>query len=514
MHCTSVLVSIALLIGLVHSFSWDIVVGRTKQLLFYYNGTLTHTEDLPSTYHYNEVQSVTYDPVQNRILFSAKMYYPNISISSFNLSTRKIQILFTRPQGNSRVAYDPVTQLYFWRDDKEIYSYSLNSTSSEQADLRKLLFTLDYYCYDIAVDSCGGYIYWVTDKRIERARLDGSGREVLIDSKVYDRRNLAIDQQTQKIYWTETKYYRVEEVSIKSADFYGNHRTTLYTIRKATFINAFTISADFIYWQIYDQEAIWQLPKNSPRGVAEKIYTVTKELCTLCHRIASNYTILEQVQGRNNCDALQDLNSSNLNPESTASICQKYCFQGNCSISTTGQPTCSCKAGYSGERCDLVNTCHDYCLHGGVCSLNEENKRVCQCTAGYDGERCEVSICKDYCFQGNCNVSAEGMPKCSCKAGFSGDRCEVNMCYNRCSNGGVCSLNEEDEPACECTADYEGERCDIPITRTSDCPDNATQQVIRDLRSVVRLIIQELIRILQFFSHKLDEYEAQDLIMQ
>ncbi|KAJ8707784.1 hypothetical protein PYW07_011461 [Mythimna separata] len=436
MHCTSVLVLIALLIGLVHSFSWDIVVGRTKELRFYYNGTLTHTQDLPSTY--NEVQSVTYDPVQNRVIFVAIMDYPTISISSFNLSTRQIQILFTRPQGYyARVAYDPVTQLYFWKDDIKIYSYSLNSTSSEQADVGNLLFTLDTLCHDIAVDSCGGYIYWVTEMRMERARLDGSDREVLIDSNIYDRRNLAIDQQTQKIYWTETKNKGVEEVYIESADFDGKNRTTLYIIRKAYIINAFTVSADFIYWQLYDQEAIWQLPKNSPRGVAKIIYTVTKDLCSGCHHIASNYTILEQIQGRNDCNALQDLNSSNLNPESTASICQKYCFQGNCSISTTGQPTCSCKAGYSGERCDLVNTCHDYCLHGGVCSLNEENKRVCQCTAGYDGER-----------------------------------------------------------------------CDIPITRTSDSPDNATQQVIRDLRSVVRLIIQELIRILQFFSNKLDEYEA------
>ncbi|KAJ8710913.1 hypothetical protein PYW08_009428 [Mythimna loreyi] len=104
-----------------------------------------------------------------------------------------------------------------------------------------------------------------------------------------------------------------------------------------------------------------------------------------------------------------------------------------------------------------------------------------------------------------------GQPVCSCKAGYSGNRCEVNMCYDYCLHNGVCYLNEEDKPTCGCPADYEGERCDVAITRADDCADSSTQkkQIMRDLRSGLRQVLkEELKRILQLFSDKLNEDEA------
>ncbi|KAJ8707715.1 hypothetical protein PYW07_011392 [Mythimna separata] len=455
-----VLALLVLLVSSARSLSWDIVVGSGQQLKFYFNGTLTHTEIIPSAH---EIHSVTNDPVQYRVLF-ADYNYVNMLIYSFDISTKTTQHLLTRKNAGYylRVVYDPLTQVLYWRTGREIYSYSLNPAISNKEVDGKLLITLDHICNDLAVDSCGGYIYWITDDEIERARLDGSEREVLIDYTVYDRISLAIDQQTRKIYWAEKNSENYDHVSIESASFNGNNRTTLYIARNVKYINSLAISTDFIYWHDY-VDGLWQLPKNQKHLQAIKLYSMSQTACSACHQIAANYTLKEQTEGIKSCDALRGLIPNDSKSASTVSICQYYCFQGECSVSAEGRPTCSCKAGYLGERCEV--NCHDYCLHGGVCFLNEENKRVCQCTSGYEGDRCDVSICKDYCFQGNCSVAVEGQPKCSCELGYSGKRCEVSACKNRCSNNGVCSLNEDGEPVCECTSGYEGERCDVSICR-------------------------------------------------
>ncbi|KAJ8706921.1 hypothetical protein PYW07_012999 [Mythimna separata] len=307
------------------------------------------------------------------------------------------------------------------------------------------------------------------------------------------------------MYWTETiSSNGGYQVYIKSANLNGKDRTTLYVAGSVGYAFSLAVSKDFIYWQNYNDQGIWQLPKYSSQPEARKLYSVSSSDRVHCHRIATNYTLEEQIAGVKSCHALQALIPHDSNSGSTVPVCQNYCFQGECGVSADGRPTCSCKAGYSGERCE-VYACHKHCSNGGVCSLNEENKPVCQCTAGYVGERCDVSMCKDYCLhQGNCSVGAESLPNCSCAAGYSGERCEVagcrdyclrgncsvgaeggltcscetgysgarcevNACQGYCLNGGVCSLNEEDEPACECAAGYDGGRCELPAYNDNSC---------------------------------------------
>ncbi|KAJ8705887.1 hypothetical protein PYW07_010664 [Mythimna separata] len=514
MCITRVLALLAMLVGLAESFPWDVVVGgKEKTLEFYNNGILTHTEDITSA---NDISAIAYDPVHYRLLvfdYNSANYNrqkSTVTIFSFDLSTRNIRTILTKKANGyliSRTIYDPVTELLFWIDGCSIYSYSLDYMSFNQVTDGNVFVTLDHDCpcYDIAVDSCGGYIYWITETKIERARLDGSEREVLLSNPVY-RTSLAIDQQTQKIYWSETKYYNsMFQVSIESADFNGKNNRTIYTEGNKTQINAvaLSISKFFLYMITTDLKdwRIWKLQKKPTEHLERKMHLISDSYCSGCHRMAVNYTLKDQIQGIKSCKGVQYLVPGYSEPECTVEICQNYCLHGNCSVNAEGLPNCSCKAGYSGERCE-VNACTKHCLNGGVCSLNEEELTVCQCTADYDGQRCDVPICKDYCLQGNCSVGTEGLPNCSCEVGYSGERCEVNACHKHCLNNGVCSLNEEDEPACECTADYEGERCDVAITQTDD--DHTTQQILEDLRGEVK----HLQYILQLLSDKIDEYET------
>ncbi|KAJ8705879.1 hypothetical protein PYW08_012925 [Mythimna loreyi] len=437
-----------LLARLCHTFSFDFVVGGSKQLDFYYeNGSLTHSEHISTA---DMITSVTYDPVHHRVLF-ADDHFSTSFICSFDLTTRKKHHLFsTTTYDVVRIVYEPGTQALYWKKNTKIYSFSLNAASSNKTDGNHIV-SLDHNCNDLAVDSCGGYIYWVTDGEIGRARLDGSERQVVIQSRVNNRWSLAIDQPTHTLYWIERKLSD-NDVSIESANFNGANRHTLYIINNPS-AESLSISKNYIYWLTNREvDKIYQLPKNSSQTVAIKLHPMPNINGWTCNRVATSYTIQELVQGTKSCDALQEL---------VPKVCRNYCFHGECSVSAEGHATCRCKAGYSGERCE-VNACLDYCLHGGVCSLDEHHQRVCQCAAGYEGERCDVTICNEYCLRGDCSVGADGRPLCSCTTGYSGERCEVSICENYCLQGN-CSVGADGQPSCSCTTGYSGERCEVSI---------------------------------------------------
>lgn len=59
----------------------------------------------------------------------------------------------------------------------------------------------DVQVKDLALDRQGGYIYWLTDSGIERARTDGMGRETIIPDLPAEA--IALDLSAGKVYWAE-----------------------------------------------------------------------------------------------------------------------------------------------------------------------------------------------------------------------------------------------------------------------------------------------------------------------
>ncbi|KAJ8708098.1 hypothetical protein PYW08_010464 [Mythimna loreyi] len=429
----------------------DIVVCENHDLKFYYNGLITHTEYLPFT-NETTVTSIDYDPVHNRLIFIDRYVPRDNTIYSLDLVTFKTQTLFTWSSFISlRFVYDPVTEMLFWFDRLKIYSWSLkNTTSPNVATAGNLLTTSNQYIKDIAVDSCGGFIYWITNEEMARIRFDGSEREVLLEEKIKERRSLAIDPQTQKIYWIDVIDY---ELFISVTDMNGKNRKTLYSVYHDLRANSLTVSKDSIYWNSVEKQAILQLPKNVTlkpwsSWERERVRYEYPEptLYASIHNIfyyykfkivAAHYTIKEQTQGLTGCEELKNLISNE--PSSVSS------------------------------------------------------------------QNCTDEKCVNFSVQNMCNVTVEGKVICSCEAGYSGDMCDVRTCDGYCLNNGICSLNKENNPVCECTADYRGKRCNVTITKVHG--DNTTAKEPQDLNSKVSQAVGvELKRFMKFFSNKVDEY--------
>ncbi|CAG9794022.1 unnamed protein product [Diatraea saccharalis] len=412
------LAAISLTIGLVNA--WDIAITTGDQLEFYSNQTKINSEGM----RFRDLTALAYDAVHNMLLFVDRQN-DNASIFSYHLATKKYQSLVRRRsfENIQGLAFDPVMSLLFWTDTNErsIFWISLKPGSKNELYGNLLIKMDDEMPRAIAVDSCRGYIYWtntnITKPSIERARFDGTDRKVVVNTDLFMPVSIAVDQRTKRLYWADDK--EGIHYSIESSNLDGNDRKTVLS---GTYHqpNTLTISKDSVYWVDWGFRSVWKLAKDASADVEP--FELLKFSNEVPFGIVANYDISDQIEGSNDCAALQRLsqNKSAIN--------------------------------------DTFNIPRDiglFCLHG----VKLDGKLECKCSPGYTGERCEVSVCYNFCFQGDCTLSSEGQPMCRCQNGFSGIRCELDACKGYCLNNGVCSRSRQN-PTCQCGTDYEGSRCE------------------------------------------------------
>ncbi|XP_013190665.2 protein cueball [Amyelois transitella] len=429
----------ALFVGLVNS--WDIAITAGDQIEFYTNETKTSEAGL----RFRDLSALAYDAVHNMLLFVDKQN-DNASIFSYQLANKKYQSLVRRRSDENiqGLAFDPVKGLLFWTDanERSIFWISLKDRANNDPYGNLLLKMNDDIPRAIAVDSCRGYIYWtninITRPTIERARFDGSERTVIVDKNIYSPVSIAVDLKTHKLYWLDDR--EGIHYSIETSDLEGKNRQTLL-VGTHHRPNALTISNDAVYWIDWGYNTVWKIPKDARKD------TEPKEIVNFVDRspfvgIVANYTIQDQINGVQGCENLVTIaeNKSAINDLSTFKISPDEGL---------------------------------FCLHG-----EKLNGKACKCSQGYKGDRCDVSLCHNYCLEGDCSIGTDGNPQCRCNKGFSGARCQLNVCDNHCLNNGYCSLDSKAEPVCHCPGDYEGARCETlkPITTLQPETCNCTKQ--------------------------------------
>ncbi|XP_039755453.1 protein cueball [Pararge aegeria] len=405
---------------------WDIAITTGDQLEFYTNKTKTNDEGV----RFKELTALAHDAVHNMLLFVDKQN-DNASIFSYNLLTKKYQPLVGKRSSENiqGLTIDPVTGKMFWTDTNERSIYWISLWPRSKNIYGYLLIKMDDEIpRDIAVDSCRGYIYWtninISKATIERARFDGSERTTIVDTDIHMPVSIAIDQRTKRLYWVDDK--EGIHYSIESADLDGRNRQKILvgTYHQP---NSLTVTKDNIYWVDWGFRSVWKLSKNASSAEPEEFFKFNNEVP---FGIVSNYKIADQTDGVDECKTLTNLSQNNTAINDSIRIPQDVGL---------------------------------FCLHGVKTGQLE-----CKCSTGYIGDRCEISVCQNFCLNGDCSASSDGQPTCKCRNGFSGPRCEASVCYSQCLNDGECSVSETGKPVCKCAHDFEGDRCEtrkiIPTT--------------------------------------------------
>ncbi|KAJ8716345.1 hypothetical protein PYW08_013630 [Mythimna loreyi] len=307
------LVVLTLLVGLAHSFDWDVVVGALNKLEFYNNGALVHSEDFGANL---SIEELVHDVVHNRLLIADINKNQDTLIFSFNIATKELLPLVKRTLNNPfqqrihSMAYDPVTEKLFWTDSDTISWFSLKPGFVNNIYGTTLIeFDLSTP-FGIAVDSCKGYIYWAYDvdgelNTIEKVPIDGSDREIVLEVNMSSIYNLVIDQQTRKMYWTDdVPTGRDKTFSINSADLNGENRRTLYIDPERNQPRALSVSKDSIYWVPLnvDIHNIWKIPKNPTEDTKPTAVSASS-----WYTAAAKYNIEDQIQGIQGCESLRNL---------------------------------------------------------------------------------------------------------------------------------------------------------------------------------------------------------------
>ncbi|KAJ8715957.1 hypothetical protein PYW08_013242 [Mythimna loreyi] len=378
--------------------SWDIAVSVQHQLIFYTNGVESRTVNLNS----RNAISLVYDEVHNMMLYVDKQNH-NDSICGYDLSSGEDKCFIKRNGRNIHgLAFDPVTDKIFFTDtnDKSV-NFISKKRGSDNNTYGELLIRMDDQApVDVAVDSCKGYIYWThtnTDGKIEKVQFDGSDRKVVSLPRDYYK-PFSLAIDPQ----TKKMFYFDACGICESSSGYLN-KADFNGTHESVLLSGF-----------YGTQS------------RSRVLTISKDYVYWMNSTGS-YDSIWQFPKNDSIYSTAPKEITKFYNERILGIVAKYKIE---------------------EQIKGISDCDS--LSSLIPIITEPH-----------GEPCGVSVCMNYCLQGNCSVKDDGLPECSCNAGFTGGRCEISSCHGFCLNDGTCSLNEDSEPVCQCRGDYSGHRCEI-----------------------------------------------------
>jgi hypothetical protein len=106
------------------------------------------------------------------------------------------------------------------------------------------------------------FVYWSDwglKPKIERAKLDGTERETLINTSIVWPNGLVIDHQQRKLYWADAKLDKIE-----FCDLTGTNRVIL-TDEGVPHIIGFTLVGHYLYWTDLQSRILGKINKNNPK---------------------------------------------------------------------------------------------------------------------------------------------------------------------------------------------------------------------------------------------------------
>lgn len=223
------------------------------------------------------------------------------------------------------LAVDWIYNHIYWTDS----SKGTIELANFEGNMRKTVIQDMEKPRSIAVNPLEGWLYWSdwgAVPKIERAGMDGSHRQVIVEHDIKWPNGLTLDIVGKRIFWVDAKLQ-----TISSCNFDGSHRrVVLYSDAYLSHPFSITTFEDFVYWTDWTKHAVFRANKFNGSSVEAitAIHTMQNPM------VVHVYHPYRQPDGENFCTAVNG-------------HCSHLCLPSPLINSKSPRISCACPDGLS-----------------------------------------------------------------------------------------------------------------------------------------------------------------------
>ncbi|XP_045536115.1 low-density lipoprotein receptor-related protein 2 [Papilio machaon] len=241
------------------------------------------------------VVGVEFDYADNKLFFTQIRPWARIAwMSSINPESSKIQNIISKNINPEGISYDWTQKKIYWTDSSNNSIYAMNLDGTELVMIARVERPRA-----IVVDPCNGTLYYTdwgrfgTSGKIYRTTMAGSLKKAIIDKDLSQPSGLTIDFDESMLYWTDAVREKIERSKLDGSDREVLISATIYPF-------AITVFRNYIYWTDLQLRGVYRAEKHTGANMVEMvkrledsprdihIYSTSRQSCKINPCLISN----------------------------------------------------------------------------------------------------------------------------------------------------------------------------------------------------------------------------------
>ncbi|XP_059057986.1 low-density lipoprotein receptor-related protein 2 [Achroia grisella] len=213
------------------------------------------------------VVGVEFDYADNVLFFTQIRPWPRIATMSTNkpLENSSIRNIIDKGINPEGISYDWTQKKIYWTDSSNNSIFAMNLDGSDIVMIARVERPRA-----IVVDPCNGTLYYTdwgrfgTTGKIYRTTMAGSLKKAIIDKDLSQPSGLAIDFDENMLYWSDAVREKIERSKLDGSDREVLISATIYPF-------AITVFRNYIYWTDLQLRGVYRAEKHTGANMVEMV---------------------------------------------------------------------------------------------------------------------------------------------------------------------------------------------------------------------------------------------------